>query len=94
MVAVFHEALARSFDVAAGLAANGTLIVNTSSDPQQIREALGLRSGTVGVPDALGIAIEEKTRVNTAMLGAVVRACPFLDPGAAKESIGASLPAR
>src|SRR5512132_3072743 len=29
LVAVFHEALARSIDVAAGLSATGTLIVNT-----------------------------------------------------------------
>jgi len=94
VVAVFHEALAHSFDVAAGLVPGGTLIMNTRSAPAQVRDALGLRSGTVMVLDALGIAIEEKTRVNTAMLGAVVRACPFLDPGAVRESIRASFSAR
>jgi pyruvate ferredoxin oxidoreductase gamma subunit len=73
VVAVFHEALARSFDVAAGLSATGTLIVTSRSGPDEMRVALGLRSGTVAVLDALGIALEEKTRVNTAMLGAVVR---------------------
>ena len=87
VVAVFHEALARSFDVAAGLSPTGTLIVNTRSAPGRIREALGLRSGTVAVIDALGIALEEKTRVNTAMLGAVVRTCPFIDPGAVRETL-------
>ncbi len=94
VIAVFHEALARSFDVAAGLTAAGTLIMNTRSAPEQVREELGLRSGTVAVLDALGIAIEEKTRVNTAMLGAVARVCPFLDPGAVRESIRASFSAR
>ena len=94
VIAVFHEALARSFDVAAGLRPTGTLIVNTRSDPGQIREALGLGSGTVAVLDALGIALEEKTRVNTAMLGAVVRFCPFIDPGAVKETIRKRLSAR
>ena len=79
VVAVFHEALARSLDVAAGLSPTGTLIVNTRSGPEEIREALGLCSGTVAVLDALGIALEEKTRVNTAMLGAVARICPFVD---------------
>ena len=87
VVAVFHEALARSIDVAAGLSATGTLIVNTRLAPEEIREALGLRSGTVAVLDALGIALEEKTRVNTAMLGAVARICPFVDPDAVKETI-------
>jgi pyruvate ferredoxin oxidoreductase gamma subunit len=94
VVAVFHEALARSLDVAAGLDADGTLIVNTRRAPEEIREALGLRSGTVAVLDALGIALEEKTRVNTAMLGAVARVCPFLDPGALKETIRKQFSAR
>src|SRR5659263_584766 len=43
VVAVFHEALARSFDVAAGLSATGTLIVNTRDprgDPGGARPAL------------------------------------------------------
>jgi pyruvate ferredoxin oxidoreductase gamma subunit len=94
VVAVFHEALARSFDVAAGLDATGTLIVNTRSAPDEIREALGLSSGTVAVLDALGIALEEKTRVNTAMLGAIARICPFLDPDALKETIRGTFAAR
>src|SRR5450759_1162307 len=94
VVAVFHEALARSFDVAAGLSATGTLIVNTRSTPEEIRAALGLRSGTVAVLDALGIALEEKTRVNTAMLGAVARSCPFVDPDVVKETLRQTLSVR
>lgn len=93
VVAVFHEALARSFDVAAGLCATGSLIVNTRSSPAEIRELLGLHSGTVAVLDALGIALEEKTRVNSAMLGAVARLCPFLDPEAVKATIRTQLSA-
>ncbi len=87
VVAVFHEALTTSVDVTAGLSATGTLIVNTRSSPDSVHEALGLRAGTVAVVDALGIAVEEGTRVNTAMLGAVARACPFLDPEAVRETI-------
>jgi pyruvate ferredoxin oxidoreductase gamma subunit len=94
LVAVFHEALARSLDVAAGLSPTGTLIVNTRSAPDQTREALGLRSGTVVVIDALGIAVEEKTRVNTAMLGAVARMCPFIDRDAVRETIREKFSAR
>jgi pyruvate ferredoxin oxidoreductase gamma subunit len=94
VVAVFHEVLAHSVDVAAGLRPNGTLIMNTRKSPEEVREALGLRSGTVAVVDALGIALEEKTRVNTAILGAVARVCPFLDPEALKETIRESFSAR
>ena len=94
VVAVFHEALARTLDVAAGIDTDGTLIINTRLTPEEIREALGLRSGTVAVLDALGIAVEEKTRVNTAMLGAVARICPFIDADAIKEVIAEKLGVR
>ncbi len=94
VVAVFHKALARSFDVAAGLSPTGTLIVNTQSSPEQVREELGLHSGSVAVLDALGIALDEKTRVNTAMLGAVARVCPFLDADALKATIAETFSAR
>jgi len=94
VIAVFHEALARSFDVAAGLSATGTLIMNSRKDPAEIRDVLALRSGTVAVLDALGISLEEKTRVNTAMLGAVTRTCPFIDPAAVKETIRQSFSVR
>jgi len=94
VVAVFHEALVHSFDVAAGLSATGTLIMNTRKPPDAIREMLGLRSGTVAVLDALGIALEEKTRVNTAMLGAVARVCPFIGVEAVKDTIRHSFSTR
>ena len=87
VIAVFHEALAHSQNVAAGLSATGTIIVNTRSTPDEVRELLGLRAGTVTVVDALGIAVEEGTRPNMAMLGAVVRTCPFIDPDAVRETM-------
>ena len=87
VIAVFHEALAHTPSTIAGLAPGGTLIVNTTASPDELRERLGLTAGTVATLDALGIAVEEKTRVNTAMLGAVVGASPFLDPDAMRETI-------
>lgn len=87
VVAVFHEAMMDTFDVAGGLDPTGTLIVNTHGSPEKIRKRVGLESGTIAVVDALGIAVEEGTRVNTAMLGAVARVCPFLDPQAIRETI-------
>ena len=87
VVVVFHEALVGSGNVAAGLGPTGTIIVNTVSTPDEIRELLGLRAGTVTVVDGLGIAVEESTRPNIAMLGAVVRVCPFIDPDAIRETI-------
>ena len=90
VIAVFHEAFGRSPAAIAGRVPNGTVIVNTRATAEELREALQLDSGTIGVLDALGIAVEEKTRVNTAMLGAVVRVCPFIEPDAVRETIRAT----
>ena len=87
VIAIFHEAFGRSPAAIAGLAPSGTVIVNTTSSAEELRDALQLDSGTIGVLDALGIAVEEKTRVNTALLGAVVSVCPFLEPDAVRETI-------
>jgi pyruvate ferredoxin oxidoreductase gamma subunit len=94
VVAVFHEALIGSLDVLAGLPADGTAIVNTTRSPEELRADLGLATGTVGALDAMGIAVEEKTRVNTALLGAVVRACPLVEPEAVRETIRATFSRR
>jgi pyruvate ferredoxin oxidoreductase gamma subunit len=91
VVAVFHEALIGSLDVVAGLPGTGTVIVNTRSSADAMRKLLDVKAGTVAVVDALGIAVDEGTRVNTAMLGAVARVCPFLDPAAIKETIAEHL---
>ncbi len=94
VIAVFHEALIGSADVLAGLPPDGTAIVNTRSSPEELRARLGLESGTVGALDALGIALEEKTRVNTALLGAVVRACPLVERDAVRETLRATFARR
>jgi len=94
VVGVFHEALIGSLDVLAGLPADGTVIVSTESSPGELRERLGLETGTVGALDAMGIAIAEKTRVNTALMGAVARACPLVDPDAVRETIRATFARR
>lgn len=90
VIGIFHEAFSRSPAAIAGLVPSGTVIVNTRSSAAEVREALQLDSGTIGVVDALGIAVEEKTRVNTAMLGAIVRVCPFIEPDAVRETMRAT----
>ncbi|HET7566828.1 MAG TPA: 2-oxoacid:acceptor oxidoreductase family protein [Gaiellaceae bacterium] len=94
VVAVFHEALVDAGDVLAGLPSDGTAIVATAAAPAELRARLGLATGTVGALDAQQIAIEEKTRVNTALMGAVARACPVLDPDAVRETIRATFSRR
>lgn len=79
LIVVFHESLLRTEKCMAGLTKDGTLIVNTEKKPDEIRKMIGLQSGTIVCVNALKIAVEEKSRVNTAMLGAICHAVPFLD---------------
>src|SRR3972149_9028767 len=52
-----------------------------------MKERLGLPGGTVGVVDAHGIAMAEGSRVNMAMLGAVVRVASFVAPEVVKATV-------
>jgi len=87
VVGVFHEALYKTVNVAAGLMPDGIVLVNSTRPAQEIARDLKLTHGTLAVVDALGISVEEKTRVNTAMLGALFRICDFLDPEAMRTVI-------
>jgi pyruvate ferredoxin oxidoreductase gamma subunit len=87
VVGVFHEALYKTINVVSGLNADGIVLVNTSRDFDDVRKDLKLEYGTLAIVDALTIAVEEKTKVNTAMLGALFRICDFLDPEAMRKVI-------
>jgi pyruvate ferredoxin oxidoreductase gamma subunit len=87
VVGVFHEALYKTIDVVSGLRADGIVLVNSSRDFDVIKKDLNLEYGTLAIVDALNIAVEEKTKVNTAMLGALFRICEFLDPNSMREVI-------
>ncbi len=87
VIGVFHEALYKTVNVVSGLQPDGIVLVNTTRDFDDVRRDLKLEYGTLAIVDALGIAVEEKTRVNTAMLGALFRICDFLDPDAMRQVI-------
>ena len=87
VVGVFHEALYKTVNVVSGLDAEGIVLVNSTREFDDVKSDLHLEYGTLAIVDALGIAVEEKTKVNTAMLGALFRICDFLDPEAMKKVI-------
>jgi pyruvate ferredoxin oxidoreductase gamma subunit len=91
VVVVFHQALIDLPSVTAGVVSDGTIVVNTAAGPGETRERLGLRTGTVAVVDGLQIAVEESTRVNSAMLGAVARICTFVDKAAIRRTLAERL---
>jgi len=91
VVGVFHEALYKTVNVVSGIYEDSLVLVNSNKSPERLKELLKLAGGTVAVVDATGIALEEKNRVNMAMLGGLFRLCDFLDPEFMKSVIKKSL---
>ena len=87
VIGIFHEALYKMVDVVSGLQPDGIVLVNSIRNFDEIKEDLNLSYGTLAIVDALGIAVEENTKVNTAMLGALFRICDFLDADSMKNVI-------
>lgn len=87
VIGVFHEALHKTVNVLSGLKPDGIALVNSTRDFEEIRRDLKFPYGTLAVVDAMGIAIDEHTKVNTSMLGALFRICDFLDPDSMREVI-------
>lgn len=87
IVGVFHEALYKTIDVCSGIYPDSIVLVNTTRGFDEVRKDLNLEYGTLAIVDGLSIAVEEKTKVNTAMLGALFKICDFLDPEAMKSVI-------
>ncbi|MBI4339951.1 MAG: 2-oxoacid:acceptor oxidoreductase family protein [Chloroflexi bacterium] len=91
VVAVFHEGLLKTEPVLSGLLPAGVVIVNSAHTADHVWQSLGRPFATVGVVNALAIAVGERSRVNTVMLGAVVRATRFIKPEAVRDVIRATL---
>nr|HID12963.1 pyruvate synthase [Anaerolineae bacterium] len=81
VVLVLDPTLLGTVPVTEGLKEDGTLLVNTSMSPAEVRRATGFHTGKVFTVDASHIAIEEMGReiTNTPMLGAFARATGLLD---------------
>jgi pyruvate ferredoxin oxidoreductase gamma subunit len=79
MVAVLDPSLLRLVQVDQGLQPGGTVVLNTSKSPEEIRKKFGIRA-RLAIVDANRIAREEIGRVitNTTMLGAMIAAAPIV----------------
>src|SRR3990170_536046 len=88
VLAIFHEALAKSVPVTSGVVpGKTTVILNTRKTPKEARDFLRLEGGKVGVVDAMEIALATRSRVNMVMIGAVSRATGFLDVKALEAAV-------
>jgi pyruvate ferredoxin oxidoreductase gamma subunit len=84
---VFHAALLENPTTLAGLRHDGTLISN--APPGTMAPALAALPRTARVirVDALGIAVQEKSRPNAVLLGTLCAAFPFFDAGIVLEAL-------
>ena len=91
VVLVLDPTLLRQVPVADGLDANGTMVVNSSASPAEVREITGFKTGRVVTVDASHIAIEELGReiTNTPMLGAFAQATGLFEKEALVEQVRA-----
>jgi len=81
VVLVLDPTLLGAVAVAEGLKEEGSLLVNTSMSPAEVRESTGFHTGKIYTVDASHIAIEEMGReiTNTPMLGAFSQATGLVD---------------
>jgi len=84
ILVIFVESMLDTPGLLSGAGKDTTVIINTAMTPDQARDRIKLQSGTVVTLDAMKIAVEEKTRVNTALLGTISAASGFIDPEAIK----------
>lgn len=77
-VVVFHAALLRNPATRAGLLKDGTFIYNAPPGPVPEELAALPRTARLIRVNALGIAMEEKSRPNAVLLGTLAGAFPFL----------------
>jgi len=77
-IVVFHAALLRNPGTRAGLLKDGTFVYNAPPGPAPEELAALPRTARVIRVNALGIAMEEKSRPNAVLLGTLCGAFPFL----------------
>ncbi len=87
ILVIFHEKMITTHVLTQGVGKDGIVIVNTSRTPDQMRDALRLYAGTVICVDAIRIAVEEKVKLNTTLLGTIAKASGFVDKDALKSAI-------
>ncbi|MGZ8447582.1 MAG: 2-oxoacid:acceptor oxidoreductase family protein, partial [Candidatus Deferrimicrobiaceae bacterium] len=88
VLAIFHEALAKSVPVTAGaVPGKTTVILNTRKTPKEARDFLKLEGGKVGVVDAMEIAMATGSRVNMVIMGAIAKASSFFDWKALEDAV-------
>jgi len=88
LLVVFAPVLVKSVPIMNGIKPGAQIVVNTTKSPEETRDLLKIPGGvTLYCIDAMKIAVEEKVRINTVIIGAISRAVEFLDKDALEAGI-------
>lgn len=74
LLGIFHEALLKNSPSLADIKESGLIVLHTSLSPADAAKKYGISKGTLLCVNALEIAMEEKSRVNMVMFGALAAA--------------------
>jgi len=78
ILGLFHEKLSDKDMAMAGVDEHTSVVVNTRNNADCVRDKLKMYCGKLYCIDALKIAMENKTRINMVMLGAIIKSSEFI----------------
>ena len=97
VLVVFHENIIKTMPVTLGCDENTIYVVNSRKSPEELQDLLKIPKGKICTVDAIGIALEEKVKINGVILGAVANVVDFIEldhiKGIFKDIIGKKYPA-
>ena len=91
LLAIFHEKILKTYNVTHGIYEDSVIVLNSKEAPDKARDMLEVDSGKICTIDAIKIAIEEKVKINTVILGAICKASGFIDRGSVEAIIKKTL---
>ena len=91
LLVFFHEKFLKEEYSLGGISKDSTLLVNTAKGVNEVRDITDVLVGKIAVIDAMRIAVEEKVKLNTPMIGAICKVSGFLNPDDLKETISLAL---
>ncbi len=97
ILGLFHAGLIGTYPVLEGVSPDTKIILNTPLTPDDAAEKYSISIGELYCLDALSIAMENKSRVNMVMLGAIAKASGFIPletvETLCRETVGQKYPA-
>jgi pyruvate ferredoxin oxidoreductase gamma subunit len=91
LLVIYHHCLLKVEGTLSGLFPDSIVIINSPDSLEDVRYRAGVSSGIIAVVDALKIAVESGSRINSALLGAIVRAAGFIERQQVENAITNSL---